>query len=213
MGTFKHLAGNKSVILLEDFANTLDVFAEMQTSDVDIEFELQPTKTKRKMHPKRSLQQRKTQYLSNMDRLSILAAIGEDSNDDRKYDNDSLMYESQIVITKRSNTIKAISPGVLGLELSALTPFESTPMTERIYGLYGGRVSPYYKVNRFEYNERITDRSSRNIVSASVASPATPILEEMNILDITNRDFTNKQIDKYMKSMQLNQLPETESIQ
>ena len=42
MGTFHTFACDKSMIGLQDFALTLDVFAEMDTDDKDIAFTLKP---------------------------------------------------------------------------------------------------------------------------------------------------------------------------
>ena len=66
MGTFSKLARNKDVILLEDFEQTLDIFAEMQAKDCDIDFEIHSTKRKRKHAPSISLQ-RKRQPISEKD--------------------------------------------------------------------------------------------------------------------------------------------------
>eukprot|EP01084_Bolivina_argentea_P154344 269072_1 len=80
MGTFEVLSCGKAYILLEDFEKTLDIFAEMQANDCEIEFYMKQTDKKRKVNPKQALRTR-----------------------ERECDDDLITYESQVVITRRSN--------------------------------------------------------------------------------------------------------------
>merc|ERR1712183_486418 len=50
MGTFHKMANQKSIIGYEDFRVALDIFAEMETDDVDIEFEIKKTVRKTPSH-------------------------------------------------------------------------------------------------------------------------------------------------------------------
>jgi len=114
MGTFAKIAGNKDVILLEDFEQCLDIFAEMQASNIDIEFQIKPTKNKRKFDPSMNLIKKKTEYFSKRLKRVKNEFVEEENeddktneieyipDDDRKYDDDLIRYQSQIVITRRT---------------------------------------------------------------------------------------------------------------
>eukprot|EP01084_Bolivina_argentea_P160239 279058_1 len=230
IGTFKKLSGNKSIILLEDFANTLDIFAEMQTSNIDIEFQVKQTNIKRKINLKHCLKQRKTQYFSKRQQSYILNAINEhemmknddekliDNNDydDREYDKELLTYESQIIITNRTTPKRKITQSIIipspdniicdestldqWLERETMSPI--TPM------LYNAPVNPYYKANIFEHNKKITDVSlnsldiNKQLSITSTSSPPPPKLESMNTTDIEQSNFTDQQMNKYMQKIQ-----------
>eukprot|EP01084_Bolivina_argentea_P113728 202648_1 len=114
MGTFDVLSGNKNIILFEDFEKTLDIFAEMQANDCDIEFHIKPTQSKRKVDPKESLKNRKMEFMSVQRLVSIAEDSMEDSDidfdvdadDDRAYDDELITFHRQVVITRRT------APGV-----------------------------------------------------------------------------------------------------
>eukprot|EP00483_Globobulimina_turgida_P010085 UN10104 len=155
-----------------------------------------------------------------------------DEIDDRKYDDELLMYERQVVITKRSNTIRHSSlfrqswnlPDIQIMESTLPQWLESesmTPRNQELYGNnYGRRASPYYRANRFEHNEKITDRSLRDITdiisvslsptTSGTSTLTTPKFEQMTTTDITESDFTNAQMDKYMKKMYKTKKPKTD---
>ena len=64
MGTFEKLSAGKNVILYEDFELALDIFAEMQANDCDIDFQVVPTKQKRKNNPSMAFRKKMTTYFT-----------------------------------------------------------------------------------------------------------------------------------------------------
>ena len=102
MGTFEKMSGNKDVILLEDFAQTLDIFAEMQANDCDIDFEIRQTKQPRKMKPAQSLIKRRTEYFNKKQQSAILKFV----EDHRKSINDGNNNNNNNIMDYRQSQLK-----------------------------------------------------------------------------------------------------------
>eukprot|EP01084_Bolivina_argentea_P248765 416193_1 len=128
MGTFHHLAKGQSLIQYDDFRCVLDVFAEMATDNVDIEFEIQKTATPRSKHKKQQKSKQQVKFRSmdpvqedyneessfqfkkfepnNVSNIGKLKEVESIDLEDIKFDEDDddapQLYDRKVVRTKRT---------------------------------------------------------------------------------------------------------------